>query len=163
MTLRSISFTLVLSSLAGTLLAGSAGAQSRHVIMSQKDAPIRVVEYDAQIWGTGSEVGEGIRHDFRFRNDSDRGVVAVKFGVLSYDIFNEFQEETETIVVRDMEPAAQSRHGVVVFPVEPTAFHTGLLYVRKVRFLDGEIWEVSPEDLDAMIRAFEEELGLPGS
>jgi hypothetical protein len=162
MSIRIIPCVLATAALMGMHLPASVSAQNRHRVLAQDDAPIRVVEYDAQIWGTGSEIGDGVRHELRFRNDSDRGVVAVKFGLLSYDIFNEFQEETETIVVQDLAPGDGSRQGVVVFPPDPAAFYTGLAYVRKVRFLDGEIWEASPEELDALIQAFELELNQPG-
>jgi len=109
--------------------------------------------WEAEIWGIGSGLGDGVDHDFRFQNVLGRGVVAVEFGLLWYDIFNEFQDGTEEIVVRDLAPGETTRYTSQSFPPAPSSFYTGLIYVRKVRFLDGEIWEAVPEDLDANIQS----------
>jgi hypothetical protein len=143
----------------GLLLHSGALGQTRHTVMPQADSPVQAVAYEAEIWGTGSGLGDGVNHDFRFQNVSDRGVVAVKFGLLCYDIFDEFQDGTEEIVVRDLAPGETTRYTFQSFPPAPSSFYTGLIYVRKVRFLDGEIWEAAPEDLDGKIQAFEVELG----
>ena len=143
-----------------TLLGnGELAAQDRNTILAQGNAPVRVVEYDARVWG--EELGETIYHDFRVRNDSDRGIVAVKLGLLCYDVFNEFQDETETILVKDLSPGERTDFYAMSYPDQPRAFYTGVIYVRKVRFLDGEIWEAPTEELDALLQEFEASLSSP--
>jgi hypothetical protein len=133
-------------------------AQEAHKILDQGEIPVTVRKYEAKPWGTGSDPNDGVRHHFRIRNDSERVVVAVKVGVLTYDVFNEFQEVAQGIVVRDLLPGARVRDLLRTYHEDPATFLTGLIYVNKVRFQDGEIWEASADDLDARIVAFEAEL-----
>lgn len=154
--------TLAIAFLFGFFAHSSVQAQGRHKVLPQDGSPVTVVAYDAEFWGTGSGMGDGVNHDLRFRNDSERGVVAVKFGFLCYDVFNDFQDEAEEIVIRDLSPGDTTRYSFRSFPPAPASFYTGFIYVRKVRFLDGEVWEVTPEELNAMIQAFETQLMRAG-
>jgi hypothetical protein len=88
-------------------------------------------------------------------------VMVLRIGLLSYEIFNEFQGGTEETAIRDLAPGETAGYTFQSFPPAPSSFYTGLIYVRKVRFLNGEIWETLPEDLDAEIQSFEEEPGPP--
>lgn len=135
--------------------------QDRYRILSQEDAPISILEYQAQIWGTGAETGDGVMHDIRFRNASDRAIVAVKFGVLCYDIFNEFQNESEVLHRKDMLPGESSRVSRLAMPPEAEAFFTGVVFVQRVRFLDGEVWVADPGEVDALVVEVEDGLWNP--
>lgn len=133
-------------------------AQEPHRILEQDGAPVIVRKYEPEPWGTGFDPNDGVHHHFRFRNDSDRVVVAVKFGVLSYNVFNEFQEGTEAIVVRDVLPGKRTSYLLRTYHDDPGSFFTGLIYVAKVRFQDGGIWEADVDALDEQIMSFEAEL-----
>jgi len=135
-------------------------AQEHHKILAQDAAPISIRKYEPEPWVLGAEYDDGVRHAVRLRNDSDRVVVAVKLGTLCYNIFNEFQEGSEAIVVKDLLPGKRASHIVWTYLDDPPSFYSGLIYVAKVRFLDGEVWEADPDDLDAQILAFEN--GLKG-
>jgi hypothetical protein len=87
--------------------------------------------------------------------------MALRIGLLWCDIFYEFQDGTEETAVRDLAPDETPRYAFQSFPPAPSSFYAGLIHVRKARFLDGEIWETAPEDLDAKIQSFEEEPGPP--
>jgi len=97
-------------------------------------------------------------HDIRFRNNADRAIVAVEFGLLCYDIFNEFQDESEVLHRKDMLPGERSRVSHVAMPPDPEAFFTGVVFVKRIRFLDGEVWIADQEEVDALLVALEDEL-----
>ena len=136
-------------------------AQEHHKILEQDNAPVSIRKYEPRSWGSGYDASDGVRHSLRFRNDTDRVVVAVKLGALCYNVFNEFQEGSEAIVVKDILPGKRESDVIVTYHDDPSSFLTGLAYVSKVRFMDGEVWEADPDDLDAQIIAFENELKGP--
>jgi hypothetical protein len=154
--MRLLGFLVVLA----VVLPKELMAQEHHRILEQDGAPVTIRKYDPEPWVLGAEYNDGVRHEVRFRNDTDRMVVAVKFGALCYNIFNEFQEGSEGIVVKDVLPGKRVNHIVWTYLDDPPSFFSGLIYVAKVRFLDGEVWEADPDDLDAQILAFE--TGLKG-
>ena len=133
-------------------------AQEHHKTLTQDDAPVSIRKYEPQSWGSGHDANDGVRHRLRFRNDTDRVVVAVKLGALCYNVFNEFQEGSEAIVVKDILPGKRESDVIVTYHDDPSSFLTGLAYVAKVRFMDGEVWEADPDELDAQIIAFENRL-----
>ena len=152
--MRSVGLFLILTAIPCPALV----AQEYHKILEQDDAPVSIRKYEPQPWGTGHDANDGVRHRLRFRNDTDRVVVAVKLGALCYNVFNEFQEGSEAIVVKDILPGMRESDIIVTYHEDPTSFLTGLAYVAKVRFMDGEVWEADSDDLDAQIIAFEERL-----
>jgi hypothetical protein len=119
---------------------------------------VSIREYEPEAWDSGLDENDGVHHRIRFRNDSDRVVVAAKFGVLCYNIFDEFQAGSEDIVVGDLLPGKRQNHFMRTFHDDPQSFHTGLIYVAKVRFMDGGIWEADLQEVDGQILAFEAEL-----
>jgi hypothetical protein len=152
--MRSVGLFLILTAIPSPALV----AQEHHKILEQDDAPVSIRKYEPQSWGTGNHATDGVHHRLRFRNDTDRIVVAVKLGALCYNVFNEFQEGSESIVVKDILPGKRESDVIITYHDDPNAFLTGLTYVAKVRFIDGEAWEADSDDLDAQIIAFEDRL-----
>jgi len=150
---------LLLSLLPVLVFSSGAGSQEVHKVLEQPDAPVSVRRYEPEQMSFGPEIGDQVHHEVRVRNDSDRVVVAVKIGVLTYDIFNEFMESAEGIFVVDLHPGKRKTHYMRTYHEDSSHFLTGLTYIAKVRFQDGEIWEANGAGLDAGIQAFEAELG----
>lgn len=140
------------------IFVSGAESQEIHKILEQPDAPVSVRKYDPEPISFGSEFEDQVHHEVRVRNDSDRVVVAVKIGVLTYDLFNEFMVSTEDIGVVDLLPGKRDSHYLRTYHEDSTHFLTGLAYVAKVRFQNGEIWEANEAGLDAGIQAFETDL-----
>jgi hypothetical protein len=140
------------------VFSSGAGSQEVHRVLAQPDAPVSVRRYEPEPMSFGPEIGDQVHHEVRVRNDSDRVVVAVKIGVLTYDVFNEFMESAEDIFVVDLLPGMRKSHYMRTYHEDSSHFLTGLTYIVKVRFQDGEIWEASEAGLDAGIQAFEAEL-----
>ena len=73
-----------------------------------------------------------------------------------FDIFDEYLDDAEVVVVRDLPPGGRTGGDWVVKPLEPHTFYTGVAYVWKVRFLNGDIWEASQEDVYTQLRQIED-------
>ena len=97
----------------------------------------------------GTNSREGIRHTLRYRNVSKRKIVALQFGLLAFDIFNEFQDRLGGFTIQDVEPGAETYGTWLASARAEAAFYTGVAYLSKVRFADGEVWSA---DLDNIAR-----------
>ena len=90
---------------------------------------------------------EGIAHVVEYRNVTDRKIVAVVFGLLAFDIFDESQDTVHGYTLDDLEPDKSDSSTWTRRSSMPAAFHTGMAYVVKVRFEDGEIWKADLEGI----------------
>jgi hypothetical protein len=153
----------------------SAGAQAIKpvaITVVQPDSPVLIRSYEAH-YSRGSSSGvvrvpEGINHELVYENETDRRIVGVKFGLVSFSLFNEFIGKmggisTETLApdgiskgketYRETGKWIQRRRGSF-------AFFTGVAYVSKVRFEDGEVWsadlETVMEELEKIEEGFDE-------
>ena len=60
-------------------------------IIAQPAAPIKITSYSARYIGSGSTyVERGIHHELEYQNVSDKNVIAIEFGLVCFDIWNEF-------------------------------------------------------------------------
>ena len=89
---------------------------------------------------------EGIIHRVEYRNTTERKIIAIVFGLLAFDVFNELQDNCHGYVLEGLEPGVLAKSGWLRRPSTEWAFYTGVAYVVKVRFEDGEIWEADLED-----------------
>jgi trehalose-6-phosphatase len=116
-------------------------------IMAQKDAPLLITSYSAAYQRGGRYMSEGIRHAVEYKNVSDRQVVAVQIGLVSFDVWNEFMDRTGGVAIVEIAPGGSEKGTWVARAYADFAFLTGFAYVGKVRFSDGTIWAA---DLDAI-------------
>ena len=91
---------------------------------------------------------EGIAHVVEYRNITERKIVAVVFGLLAFDIFDESQDTAHGWSLDDLKQGASGNGTWVHRSNMEKAFHTGMAYVAKVRFEDGEIWK---SDLEGIV------------
>ena len=120
-----------------------------HRILAQEGAPVEITVYAAMHQPRGTNSREGIRHTLRYRNVSKRKIVALRFGLLAFDIFNEFQNRLGGFTIQDVEPGAETYGTWLASARAEAAFYTGVAYVSKVRYEDGEVWSA---DLDNIAR-----------
>lgn len=142
--------TLVL--LACTFLATHVAYAQKPVtiVVEQTDAPLTIRAYDASYSEGGRYSTKGIRHEVTYSNTSGRKIVASQIGLVSFSIFNKFLDRTGGIDMDDIEPNATADGTWVASSYADFSFHTGIAYVARVRFEDGEVWEA---DLDEVTRA----------
>ena len=124
-----------------------------HRILVQEDAPVEITFYVAMHQPRGTNSREGIQHSLRYRNVSKRRIVALQFGLLAFDIFNEFQDRLGGFTIQDVEPGEETYGSWLASARAEAAFYTGVAYLSKVRFEDGEVWSA---DLDQITRQVQE-------
>ena len=127
-----------------------------HQILTQEGSPLTIFSYEARYQPRRSSQREGIRHELNYRNTTGRRVVAVQFGLLSFNIFNEFQDRLGGFSIEDIDPLGVTRGTWLASALAEAAFYTGVAYVDKVRFEDGEIWVADEREILDQLREIEE-------
>lgn len=123
------------------LLSPVQSLEPQSVYTEQPDAPVEVTFYTARYRDRSPDRPEGIHHQAGYQNRTDRQIVAVQLGFVSFSVFNEFVDHTKGVAVSDIEPGEEGTGlWVAQFGRADFAFHTGVVYVDRVRFENGEIW-----------------------
>ena len=135
---------------------------AEHRVLEQDDSPVEIVEYKANYQrGSSSRYSrEGIRHRVTYRNVGDRKIVALQFGLLSFNIFNEFQDRLGGYTIEDVAPGESLTGEWLASALAESAFYTGVAYVAKVRFEDGEVWSADLDKVAKQVQEVEEEFSV---
>ncbi|MBC6946482.1 MAG: hypothetical protein DYH15_15065 [Nitrosomonas sp. PRO4] len=116
-------------------------------IIEQPNAPIKILSYTAKFSKGTQYSREGIQHSAEYQNTSDKTIVAIQLGLVSFDIWNEFLDRMGGISIRNLPPKIKEKGSWVATAYADFSFLTGVCYVSKVRFESGEIWVA---DLDVI-------------
>jgi len=140
----------------------SVGAGSRALapvtqVIAQPDAPIRITSYSAAYQEGGRYATEGIHHNVAYDSATDRKIVAVQIGLVSFDIWNEFLDRTGGVSMDELAPHASSKGTWVARAYADFSFQTGVAYVAKVRFVDGWIWEADLQSIAEELKKIEKD------
>ncbi len=133
---------------------------AEHRVLEQNDAPIMIARYGAHYQESSRYQSSGIKHELNYRNVGDRKIVAVQFGLLSFNIFNEFQDRLGGFVIDDIEVGNMESGAWLASALAESSFYTGVAYVEKVRFEDGEIWSANTEDVLRQLQEIEQDLNV---
>jgi hypothetical protein len=129
--------------------------QSR--IVEQPDAPVHVTASSTEYQRRTNDSPEGVRHQLEYSNRSTQKIVAIQFGLISFDIWNEFLARTAGLATEDVGPRARKR-GVWLTPTDAAiGFLTAVVYVDRVRFESGEIWIADKEQVLTAMRAIQKD------
>jgi hypothetical protein len=110
-------------------------------IILQPNSPVRIMSFNAMYFsGSSTYVSRGIHNELEFENVSPRNIVAIEFGLVAFDIWNEFLDRTGGITMSGLAAGVKDKGKWVASRYADFSFHTGVAYVSKVRFDDGEIW-----------------------
>jgi hypothetical protein len=109
-------------------------------IISQKDAPLKIILYLAFYQDAGSHGKKGIQHEVQYKNTTDQTIVAVQIEFVSFNVWNEFLDRTAGISTKSISPGALDTNIWIATAYEDFSFLTGFAYVGRVRFSDGRIW-----------------------
>ncbi len=121
-------------------------------IIEQPDAPIKILNYKSA-YGMHSKVAligektEGVRHQTEYQNVSERGILAVELKYLMFNFFNEYLGFAGTIETDFLKPGDKDKSDGVAD--QGSTFLTGVAFVSKVRFADGEVWHAN---LDTVVQ-----------
>jgi hypothetical protein len=109
-------------------------------IVAQPGAPITITSYAASYGSRSQYSQEGISHYLVFQNNTAKEVVAAQFGLVSFDVFNQFLDRTNGLSTDAIAAGKTQKGGWVASAYGAFAFMSGVAYVNRVRFADGEIW-----------------------
>lgn len=154
-----IGFMLVVSF--GASAVGTVSAEpppAAHRVLNQSAVPVEITEYTARYQARSRYQSEGIRHEVSYRNASDKKIVAIQFGLLAFNIFNEFQDRLGGFTIENVGIGESESGAWVASALAEAAFYTGVAYVDKVRFEDGVIWSADEDEILEQIREIESDL-----
>jgi hypothetical protein len=110
-------------------------------IVAQPGAPVEISAYTANYEPRSSQyVTRGIHHDLKYTNKSTKEIAAIQVGLVSFDVWNEYLTRTNGLDSDTLPPGKSSGGSWVASTYADFSFLTGVAYVNRVRFVDGEIW-----------------------
>lgn len=150
--------------LVATLAYGqSTKLESVSKILDQPNSPIKILTYKSA-YGMHSKVAlvgektEGVRHQAEYQNVSERGILAVQLGYFMFDLFNEYLGDAGTIEMDLLKPGDKDKSdGVASYGA---TFLTGVAFVSKVRFADGEVWRANLDNIAQELAKIDKEFEI---
>lgn len=127
------------------------------IIIIQPNSPVEIGSYTAAFQRRSQYTTEGIRHNLEYRNRGSQKVVAIRFGLVSFDVFNRFLGKTGGISMDDVMPTKVDKGEWIASPYADFSFLTGLAYVDLVRLEDGTIWQADEATILAEVRKIEKD------
>jgi hypothetical protein len=127
-------------------------------IIEQPGAPVKITSYSAAYQAASTySPRNGIEHSVAYQNTTDRLIVAVAFGLVSFDVWNEYLDRLSGISTDPLKPQGKSTGEWESSSYADFSFHTGIAYVSRVRFEDGEIWEADTKAILNEMRKIEKD------
>lgn len=133
-------------------------------IVPQPNAPIQIAEYSAMYQAasrsTYSSNPSQVAHSVGYRNVSGRTVTAIRFGFVEFNMFNEYMDkfmgyDRDTVKSDKTDKVSKSEFANSGY--KSFAFDTGVVYVDRVRFDNGEIWACDLEAVLAELQKIEKD------
>jgi hypothetical protein len=138
-------------------------AQER-LILKQSDAPISIINFEAEYQEESRYSSEGIRYDVFFQNSAQNNIVAYSFGFYAFDVFNRsLGRPLEGFSVEELEPEKRGSAAWVQRTINSSLFRkygTAVAYISRVRFKDGTIWTYDEKSILEQLQKFEKSLTL---
>lgn len=131
-----------------------------HRILVQPDAPLVISDYAAKYQFRTKSDRAGVIHTLRYRNVSERTIVAFKCGLLAFDVFNEFQGSLGGYAIRPIAPDKGGSGQWLMSAGVDSSFYTGVAYLSKVRFEDGEVWSADLNDIAKQVQGIEADFSM---
>jgi hypothetical protein len=155
--------------LASTCLFFSAFAyaDSSSRTLQQDRAPIKITAYLASYQSKQEAASytaaraEGVRHALVFRNESEKEIVAVQFGLAAFDAFNNYMGRIngwsfETVIPLNEKSGDWLQNPYATFTFQQ--YGTGVAFVNAVRFKDGTTWRANMNSILEQLRTLASEL-----
>ena len=83
----------------------------------------------------------------QYQNKGQKEIVALQLGLVSFDVWNEFLDRTNGLETESIPPGKTARGSWVASRYADFSFATGVAFVRRVRFADGEIWTADEREI----------------
>lgn len=133
------------------------GQDTRTIIVDQPDSPISITKFSAEYQERDSYQSEGVRQDVEFENTSSRNVVALEFGFVMFSVFNEFLDTASGVTLDDLEAGESDDGAWVTDFLNAFTFHTGVAFMRQLRYENGEIWEADMSVIEERVQKIQSE------
>jgi hypothetical protein len=127
------------------------------IIIAQPNSPVEITAYGARYAPRSTYSKEGIQHNLTYSNRGSQTIVAIRFGLVSFDVFNRFLGKTGGISMDDLELGKSQKGSWVSSPYADFSFLTGLAYVDLVRLEDGTIWQADESAILEEMRKMEKD------
>jgi hypothetical protein len=130
-------------------------AEPKALVLTQAESPVVITKYQTRYTRSDKATELGINHRLDYKNRTDRRILAIEFGFVEFTVWN---EHIETLIANDLDEVGGGKSGDGSWLHDPATgflFHTGIAYVSRVRFEDGEIWTANPDDIVEHIRGVE--------
>ena len=138
---------------------------STPVILNQNESPVTITnhicfyfpEYDNPYKSPLS----GIAHEIKFKKISKKEIVAIKFGFVEFDAFNNLLDNYVGLAIEkfDTDEEIERRwrnYSCNAYPFK--LYGTGIVYVYAVRFSDGGFWYADLEQIVDQLKKYESKL-----
>jgi hypothetical protein len=123
-------------------------------IIPQTDLPIQMRKYNAKY------IEGEISHEFYGTVISERKIIAVEFCFVSYNIWDEYLGRLNGVSIMEM-PKDHIVYGTWTHNCYGDfGFHTGFVFLNKVRYEDGEIWISDKNEVLQELRKFDENFDM---
>lgn len=135
------------------------------VIMVQKNPPLQITtysaKYESEVRGNYISHPDQIEHALKYKNVSDKVIVAMQIGLVSFDAFNNFMDRLNGWAFNKIAIGAEAKGAWNQRPYDAFSFQkygTGFAFVSAVRFEDGSIWLADLEEILEGLQKFEKGL-----
>lgn len=120
---------------------------NRSIFINQQKCPISITLYESmfvpELNSPTISFPERIRHGVEYKNISSLNVVALRFGIVAFNLFNEFMGIYDGITIGELSSSSETRSewsqtvkGAVLYK----QYGTGVVYLDSARGDNGAIW-----------------------
>ena len=120
------------------------------VILEQPDAPLQIKEYACYYDDEG--YSKRIGHRPEYRNTTERIIVAIGMGFVMFDVWDDHMRSSIGVLIEDLHPGQEENETWLSRPYGASSFHTGVTFVSRVRFENGDVWKADEDDIAEQIR-----------
>lgn len=132
------------------------------IIISQPNCPIQIDKYQAiYVPDFDDSSPECIMHSITYTNATRKKVVAIQFGIASFDAFNHLLDKFSGIAIEELEPTKSATSEWNQTSYSPWMFKslgTGVTYLNAVRFENDQFWHADTDQILSEMQKIEREL-----
>ena len=125
------------------------------LLLNQLDAPLEILDYSARYIEGANKGQQGhIEHQLTCQNVGDQAVVAVELTFLSFNLWNELFDRSKHTFVRALDSSEECEFkwpSQIEKDVDGSIFRTGVAYVSRLRFENGEIWSADLSEIAGVL------------
>ncbi len=130
-------------------------------IITQTGCPIRIENYKAIYVPDLDSSPECIMHSVTYVNTANAKIVAIRFGIASFDAFNHLLDKFSGVAIEELQIGKRKTsewHQRAYSPWLFKTLGTGVIYLDAVRFEGNKFWNMDGEQILSQIQEIEKDL-----